>query len=313
MLAVPPDLPLGDRVLPTAERAVVMGVVNVTPDSFSDGGLALDPDDHPGAAIAVGRALAAAGADVVDVGGESTRPGAAPVDVETELARVVPVVAALAAEGLTVSVDTTKARVARAAIEAGARLVNDVSAGSFDPELLGVVADADVGYVLMHLQGTPATMQLAPTYDDVVAEVGAALELGLDRLEAAGIARERVAIDPGIGFGKTVAHNVALIARLDRLTRLGRPVLVGASRKSFLGAITGVAEPRDRLAGSLAAALIAVERGARIVRVHDVAATVEALAVAAAVAAAAAVPAVTATPSVPVIVGASTERESPHG
>ncbi|MEY3020421.1 MAG: dihydropteroate synthase [Actinomycetota bacterium] len=274
-----PDLPLGDRVLPTASRVVVMGVLNVTPDSFSDGGLALDPDDHPTAAIAAGRMLAGAGADVIDVGGESTRPGAAPVDVDTELARVVPVVAALAGEGLTVSVDTTKARVAREAIAAGARLVNDVSAGTFDPELLGVVADADVGYVLMHLKGTPATMQIAPTYDDVVAEVEDVLASGLERLETAGIARERVAVDPGIGFGKTLEHNLALLADLGRLAALGRPVLVGASRKSFIGAITGVVEPRARLAGSLAAALAAVERGARIVRVHDVAPTCEALAV----------------------------------
>lgn len=273
------DLPLGGRVLEPAGRAVVMGVLNVTPDSFSDGGLALDPADHPGRAIAAGRALAAAGADLIDVGGESTRPGADPVDVTTELERVVPVVAALAEDGLAVSIDTTKARVAREAIAAGACLVNDVSAGTFDPGLLEVVAAHDVGYVLMHLQGTPATMQLAPSYGDVVTEVHDALARGLERLEAVGIARDRVVVDPGIGFGKTVAHNLALLAELERLVPLGRPVLVGASRKSFLGAVTGVEAPRERLAGSIAAAVVAVERGARVVRVHDVAATREALAV----------------------------------
>jgi dihydropteroate synthase len=278
-----PDLVLGDVTLPTASRVVVMGVVNVTPDSFSDGGLAYDPDDHPASAIAAGRALAAEGADVVDVGGESTRPGSEPVDVEVELARVVPVVEALAADGIVVSIDTTKARVAREAIAAGARLVNDVSAGAFDPELVGVVAEHDVGYVLMHLRGTPATMQVDPTYDDVARDVHDELAAGLERLAAAGVARHRTIVDPGIGFGKTVEHNLRLLAAMDRFAALGRPVLVGASRKSFLGAVTGVGEPRDRLAGSLAAGLSAAARGARILRVHDVAATCEALAVAAAI------------------------------
>ena len=282
-----------------------MGIVNVTPDSFSDGGRYLES----GAAIEHGRRLLAEGADVLDVGGESTRPGSEPVSAEEELSRVIPVIEALAGEA-PLSVDTAKAEVARAAIAAGATMVNDVTALRGDPEMAGTCAEGGVEVVLMHMLGTPKTMQDDPHYGDVVSEVLDFLAERVAEATAAGIEQSRIWIDPGIGFGKTVAHNLALIARLDRLTRLGRPVLVGASRKSFLGAITGVAEPRDRLAGSLAAALIAVERGARVVRVHDVAATVEALAVAAAVAAAAtAVPAIA---SVPGIVGASTERESRH-
>jgi dihydropteroate synthase len=253
---------------------LVMGIVNVTPDSFSDGGRYLAPD----AAIAHGRELRAAGADILDVGGESTRPGAAAVDAAEESARVLPVIEALTADGARVSVDTSKPDVAEAALAAGAEIVNDVTALA-DPAMTAVCADARCGVVLMHMKGTPRTMQDDPTYDDVVAEVRGFLA---DRLEAAvadGIDRERIWIDPGIGFGKTVEHNLELIARLDRIADLGRPVVVGASRKNFIGAITG--RPVDeRLGGSVAAGVVAAANGAAVLRVHDVAATVEALRVA---------------------------------
>lgn len=265
--------------LPVDERTVVMGVVNVTPDSFSDGGAHADPD----AAVAHAEALLAAGADLVDVGGESTRPGAEPVDEATELARVVPVVERLAGAGAVVSVDTTKAVVARAAVEAGAALVNDVSAGRLDDGLWATVAELGVPYVLMHMQGTPRTMQDDPTYDDVVAEVFEQLASDLARLEAAGVEREAVVVDPGIGFGKTTAHNLALLRATRQFRSLGRPVLVGASRKRFLGEVTGVDEAAERVHGSAAAAAVAVTGGAHMVRVHDVAATVEAVRVADAV------------------------------
>ena len=266
-------------VLHTGRGPLVMGVVNVTPDSFSDGGDHADVD----AAVAHGRALAAAGAAVLDVGGESTRPGADPVDADTELARVVPVVQALAADGHVVSVDTTKAVVAEQAVAAGAALVNDVSAGRLDDELLATVARLGVPYVLMHMQGTPRTMQSAPSYEDVVAEVHEFLAAQLVLLADGGIPAERVLVDPGIGFGKTATHNLVLLRRLRELASLGRPLLVGASRKSFLGSITGVDEPAGRVASSVAAATLAVANGARMVRVHDVAETVEAVAVTAAV------------------------------
>jgi dihydropteroate synthase len=259
-----------------------MGVLNVTPDSFSDGGRYLDVD----AAVAAGLRLAAEGAEVVDVGGESTRPGAEPVPADVELARVLPVVRALAAEGVCVSIDTVKARVAAAAVEAGAAIVNDVSSALLDPDMPAVVASLQVPYVLTHLQGTPRTMQDDPRYDDVVAEVVAHLGARIEVLVAAGLAEDRIVVDPGIGFGKRLEHNLALLANLDRLCVLGRPVLVGVSRKRFIGTVTGVAEPTERLAGSLAAASLAVDRGARIVRAHDVAATVEAVRVAWAIASA---------------------------
>jgi dihydropteroate synthase len=279
-----PDLPLhGGGALATGERPQVVGILNVTPDSFADGGSHYDPDDHPGVAVAAGRALLAAGADVLDVGGESTRPGADPVDADEELRRVLPVVEALAAEGARVSIDTTKARVAREAVAAGAVLVNDVSAGAFDPELLPTVAELGVPYVLMHMRGTPRTMQQDPSYVDVVGEVYDFLAERLVELEAAGIPAERVAIDPGIGFAKTAAHNLTLLRRLRELTSLGRPVMVGTSRKSFLGRIVGSDDVEDRLEGSLATAVMAVGAGARLLRVHDVAATVRAVATAHAV------------------------------
>lgn len=250
----------------------VMAVVNVTPDSFSDGGR-LYPDHHPDAAVVRARRLAAEGAAVLDVGGESSRPGAEPVSVDEELRRVMPVIAGLSDSGTVVSVDTTKAEVARAAIAAGAAIVNDVSGGR-DPQLLEAVAESGAAYVLMHMRGTPADMQSRTQYDDVVAEVCGFLADGLDRCQRAGIPHERVVIDPGLGFAKTADHNLRLLARVRRLRELGRPVLIGASRKSFLGAILSGTGTDDRLEGSLACAAIAVAEGAAMLRVHDVAATV---------------------------------------
>jgi dihydropteroate synthase len=243
-----------------------MGVLNVTPDSFSDGGRYLDPE----LAVAHGLALVAEGADVVDVGGESTRPGAGPVDEAEERRRVVPVIEALA-PSVRVSVDTRSAAVAEAAVAAGATLVNDVSAS-----LWPVAAEVGAGWVAMHMRGEPVTMQEAPRYDDVVAEVGAFLQERAARARAAGV--EEVWIDPGIGFGKTLEHNLALLRSLDRLVAGGVPVVVGASRKGSLGQLTGGAPVHDRLEASVATAVWAVEQGAAMVRVHDVAATVRALA-----------------------------------
>jgi dihydropteroate synthase len=256
-------------------RPAVMGIVNVTPDSFSDGGRFLDAD----AAIAHGVALAAQGADVLDVGGESTRPGAAPVAADEELTRVVPVIEGLtSAASVPVSVDTTKAGVARAALEAGATVVNDVSAGRLDPDILGVTAAAEAGFVAMHMQGEPRTMQLDPTYDDVVGEVGDFLIERVEAAHAAGIARGAVAADPGIGFGKTVEHNLQLLAALPSLAaRVPAPLLVGTSRKTFIGRLLAraIGAPADlsvdqRDEGTLATVVWAVEHGASIVRVHDV-------------------------------------------
>jgi len=259
---------------------VVMGVVNVTPDSFSDGGRYLRHAD----AIAHGRDLVAQGAGILDVGGESTRPGAEPVGEDEELRRVVPVLEGLAGAGARLSVDTTKAAVARAALEAGAEIVNDVSALRFDPALAGVVAGAGCDVCLMHMLGEPRTMQDAPRYDDVVDDVKAFLEKRLAFAVGAGIAEERVWLDPGIGFGKTATHNLELLRRLGELVELGRPVVVGTSRKSFLGRLSGSPgrEVGDRVAGTIATNVLALERGATIFRVHDVAAVHDALAVAAA-------------------------------
>jgi dihydropteroate synthase len=258
-----------------------MGVVNVTPDSFSDGGLYLDP----GAAVEHGERLAAEGAEILDVGGESTRPGAEPVAEEEELRRVLPVVEGLAAGGARVSIDTTKARVARAALAAGAEVVNDVSALRFDPALAEVAAAAVGPVCLMHMLGEPRTMQDEPRYDDVVADVKAFLEARLAFAVSAGIAEERVWLDPGIGFGKTLEHNLQLLRRLGEIVAIGRPIVIGTSRKRFLGALTGRAEG-DRLAGTIATNVLAFERGARIFRVHDVAEVRDALTVAAATVAA---------------------------
>jgi dihydropteroate synthase len=245
-------------------RPLVMGVLNVTPDSFSDGGMWFDRD----AAIARGLEMVAEGADVVDVGGESTRPGADPVDQAEEIRRVVPVVESLAPR-VRVSVDTRKPGVAQAALAAGATLLNDVSASLFD-----VAAAAGAGWVAMHMRGEPRTMQDDPQYADVVAEVRDFLVERGERARAAGVGE--VWIDPGIGFGKTIDHNLTLLAELRSLTATGFPVLVGASRKRFVGVLTGVEDPADRLEGSLAAAVWAMGEGAAMVRVHDVKATVQA-------------------------------------
>jgi dihydropteroate synthase len=267
---VPHDLRVGDRVLPTARRCLVMGVVNVTPDSFSDGGRYLDP----AAAVAHGLALVADGADLLDVGGESTRPGATDVPGAVELERVLPVVEELARTAeVPVSIDTRKAAVAAAALAAGATMVNDVSAGRHDPDLLGVAADAKVPLVLMHMLGTPATMQDDPRYDDVVAEVEAFLA---ERCRAAEADHQALVVDPGIGFGKRDQDNYALLDQLARFTRLGHPVMVGTSRKGFIG--RALDSPADqRVEGTAATVVWAVERGARIVRVHDVAPMVRAV------------------------------------
>jgi dihydropteroate synthase len=263
-------------------RFTVMGVVNVTPDSFSDGGLFLEAD----AAIEHGLRLADEGAGVLDVGGESTRPGAAPVGAEQELERVLPVVEALAAAGQRVSIDTTKAEVARAALSGGATIVNDVSAFRFSPEMAGLVAQAEAECCLMHMLGEPRTMQVDPRYDDVVAEVKAFLEERLAFAVAEGVPEERVWLDPGIGFGKTVEHNLELLRRLDEIVAIGRPVVVGTSRKSFLGKLTGGRPEGERLPGTIATNVIALERGASVFRVHDVAPVADALRVAAATVAA---------------------------
>src|SRR5215210_2084143 len=253
-----------------------MGVVNVTPDSFSDGGLYLDAD----AAVAHGEHLAGEGADILDVGGESTRPGSEGVPAEEELRRVVPVVERLSPR-CRISIDTTKAGVARAALDAGASIVNDVSAFRFDPELAGVVAETGVDCCLMHMLGEPRTMQQDPRYDDVVSEVKAFLEERLAAAVAAGIPEERVHLDPGIGFGKTVEHNLELLRRLDEIAAIGRPVVLGTSRKSFIGRITGRSVDA-RVHGTVATCVLGYERGARVFRVHDVAPVRDGLAVAAA-------------------------------
>jgi dihydropteroate synthase len=248
-------------------RPLIMGIVNVTPDSFSDGGQHATRD----AALSHALRLIEEGADIVDLGGESTRPGAADVPVAEELDRVVPLVDALAREGIPLSVDTGKPEVMRAALAAGASIVNDIRALQA-PGAIDAVAASDCGVVLMHMQGEPRTMQVAPRYDDVVAEVRAFLEARLAALAAVGVASDRVALDPGFGFGKTVEHNFTLLRELGRFVSLGCPVLAGLSRKSMLGAVTGRAVG-DRLAASVAGAVLAAERGARILRVHDVAAT----------------------------------------
>jgi dihydropteroate synthase len=263
--------------VPDLPEPLVMGVVNVTPDSFSDGGAFLDPQR----AIAHGRTLAAQGAAILDVGGESTRPGAEPVGAEEELRRVVPVVAGLVGTGARVSIDTSKAAVAAAALDAGADIVNDVTALRGDGDMAALVADRGVDVCLMHMHGEPRTMQRNPSYGDVVDEVKAFLAQRLEAALAAGVAEERVWLDPGIGFGKTVEHNLELLRRLDEIVALARPVVIGTSRKAFLGKITG-REPLERVPATVAANVIALVRGASIFRVHDVAEAHDALRVAAA-------------------------------
>ena len=266
---------------PPLGRPLVMGVLNVTPDSFSDGWDFLDP----GRAAARAATMLDEGAHVIDVGGESTRPGSDPVSPAEEARRVVPVVQEIMAErpDAIVSIDTYRAGTAEAALEAGARVVNDVTALRGDPRLADVVAGAGCPVVLMHMLGEPKTMQRDPRYDDVVREVRAFLAARAERANEAGVEEENVILDPGIGFGKTLEHNLALLNDLDSIVELGFPVLVGASRKSFIGRITGVEEAKDRLFGTVAANVIAYERGATLFRVHDVRANREALAVARAV------------------------------
>jgi len=255
-----------------------MGIVNVTPDSFSDGGLFLDAD----AAVEHGRRLAAEGAAILDIGGESTRPGSDPVSEDEELRRVLPVVERLSGKGARISIDTTKSAVACAALGAGATIVNDVSALRFDPALAGVVAESGANCCLMHMLGEPRTMQDHPRYDDVVSDVKAFLEERLAFAVGEGVAEERVWLDPGIGFGKTVEHNLELLRRLDEIVAIGRPVAIGTSRKSFLGKLAGGRDETHRLPGTIATNVLALERGATIFRVHDVAQNADALNVAAA-------------------------------
>jgi dihydropteroate synthase len=259
----------------------LMGVVNVTPDSFSDGGQYLEPE----AAIARGLALVAQGAGILDVGGESTRPGASPVPAEAELRRVLPVIEGLvsagAGAGAQISIDTSKANVASAALKAGATLVNDVTALRGDREMAAVLADSGADCCLMHMLGEPRTMQQDPRYEDVVGEVKAFLEERLALAVSSGIREERVMLDPGIGFGKTARHNLELVRRLDELVAIGRPVVIGTSRKAFLGRITG-REVDARVPGTIATNVLAYERGARVFRVHDVGPVADALRVTAA-------------------------------
>ena len=272
MFDTAPQLDCAGRIL-RLDRTRVMGIVNVTPDSFSDGGEHFDPE----AAVAHGLKLAGEGADILDVGGESSRPGAGEVPLEEELRRVLPVVERLVREtALPVSVDTCKPEVMRAAVDAGAGMINDVFAlrreGALD-----AAAALGVPVVLMHMRGEPRTMQDAPDYDDVVGEVHRFLAERIFVAEMAGIAKKNIVVDPGFGFGKNTTHNLALLAGLDRFTELGVPVLAGLSRKRTIGELTGRDDARERVHGSVAAHLVAAQRGARIVRVHDVAATVDAL------------------------------------
>lgn len=256
----------------------LMGVVNVTPDSFSDGGLYLDPE----MAIQHGVDLAEAGAEILDIGGESTRPGAEAVGLEEELRRVEPVVAGLTGGEVAISVDTSKAAVAAAALDAGAEIVNDVTALRGDPEMAALCAERGATVVLMHMLGTPRTMQREPAYEDVVAEIKAFLSGRIEAAVAAGIAEERIWLDPGIGFGKTAEHNLELLRRLAELRELGRPLVVGTSRKSFIGRVDG-SDAGERLGGTIASSVLAAAEGAAVLRVHDVAEVGQAMAVATAI------------------------------
>jgi dihydropteroate synthase len=272
MFDLSPQLDCNGRVL-VLDRPRVMGIVNVTPDSFSDGGLHADVD----AAVAHALRLAEDGADALDIGGESTRPGAQAVSVDEELARTIPVIERLArATALPISIDTSKPEVMRAAVAAGAGMINDVYAlrreGALD-----AAAALGVPVVLMHMQGEPRSMQAAPDYDDVVAEVHRFLAERIFSAEMAGIPKKKIVVDPGFGFGKTTAHNLALLARFERFTDLGVPALAGLSRKRSIGELTGRDDPQARIHGSVAAHLIAAQRGAKLLRVHDVAATVDVL------------------------------------
>ncbi|NQT92107.1 MAG: dihydropteroate synthase [Lentisphaerae bacterium] len=264
-----------DRILEIGPKPLVMGILNVTPDSFSDGGQYVDTER----AVAHGMNMVEDGADMIDVGGESTRPGAAPVSDAEEIARIEPVIRELTAgTDALISIDTRKAEVARQALAAGAHVVNDVSAMTHDPAMPGVAAEYRAGVVLMHMRGAPQTMQENPRYGDVVVEVREYLAQRVNALAASGLERGSLAVDPGIGFGKTVEHNKALLAGLDALLSVGVPIVVGLSRKSFLGKITG-REVNERLPASLAAMIVCLENGAHVMRVHDVRESVDAVAV----------------------------------
>jgi len=263
-----------DRELDLSRRALVMGIINATPDSFSDGGSFLNPAD----AVAHGKKLVAEGAEILDIGGESTRPGAESVSASEEMDRVLPVIRALRRESeVMISIDTSKAAVARAALEAGADIINDVTGLRGDPEMPQLAASSQAGVVIMHMQGEPRTMQVAPRYDDVVREVGEFFRQALDQAVECGIDPMRIALDPGIGFGKTPEHNRCLLANLSAFLEFQRPLLVGLSRKSFLGWLIGSSKMEDRFWPGVALTSLCRERGARIVRVHDVKSHTDAL------------------------------------
>ncbi len=257
-----------NRVITLGERSLVMGILNTTPDSFSDGGVYFDP----AAAVAHALEMEAQGADMIDIGGESTRPGADPVSAEEEIRRTIPVIEGIRTQSnIALSIDTMKAEVAAAAMAAGADIINDVSGFEADPQMVRVAAETQAGVVLMHMKGTPRTMQNAPVYADVVKEVGAYLVARATWAEQQGVARERIVLDPGLGlFGKTLEHNLELLRGLPKLAEHGYPLLIGASRKRFIGEITGRTQPTERVAGSLGAAAWAIAHGAHILRVHDV-------------------------------------------
>ncbi len=269
----PAGSPAGKFAGLSLDKPRIIGIINVTPDSFSDGGEALAPDD----ALDRGRAMIAAGADILDVGGESTRPGAGSVSADEEIARVLPVVRSLSEMGALVSIDTRRAAVMKAAIEAGAKIINDITALTGDPDSLGVAVESALPVVLMHMRGEPGTMQDNPQYQDAALDVFGYLKDRVRACEAAGMDRALIAVDPGIGFGKTVDHNLEILARLGLYADLGCPVLLGASRKSFIAKISRREEPKDRVAGSLAVVLSAARQGVRLFRVHDVTETRQAL------------------------------------
>jgi dihydropteroate synthase len=256
------------KILDLGSRTHIMGILNVTPDSFSDGGQYVDAER----ALSHAREMAAAGADIIDIGGESTRPGAEPLNEEEELRRIIPVIERLSRElSVPISVDTYKSSVARKAIEAGAVIVNDISGLRFSSDMASVVAESGAAVVIMHMKGAPRDMQLNPAYDDVIGEVMSYLDEGIELAVKAGVDRGKILIDPGIGFGKTIEHNLVILNRLEEFRALGRPILLGASRKKFIGTVLGIPATEQRIDGTAATVAIGIERGARVVRVHDVA------------------------------------------
>ncbi len=265
-------IPLERGMLDLGTRTHIMGILNVTPDSFSDGG----KYDDSRRAVDHAKEMLAAGADVIDIGGESTRPGAEPLAEEAELQRILPVVEAVAAlPGAIVSVDTYKAAVARKALEAGAAIVNDISGLRFSPDMAAIAGDRGAGVVIMHIKGTPRDMQQNPVYDDVIGEIAEYLSEGVEIARKGGVRRDRIMIDPGIGFGKTAEHNLEILDRLDELRMIGCPIVLGTSRKRFIGAVLDIPDPKDRLFGTAATSSLGIARGARMLRVHDVGPTVQ--------------------------------------